>query len=444
VSEGTVVDSDIEVVRRHAEVLDPSRGVGQILDRIGDATLVLIGEATHGTQEFYRTRAHLTPALVSSRGFNIVAVEADWPDAFRANRWVRGHGTDADADAALGHFVRFPRWMWRNREVVHFLDWLRAHNARQPVDRQAGFYGLDLYSLHRSIDAVLAYLQSVDPAAAARARERYACFDLFGGDPQRYGHAAAIGASPTCERAVIAQLVELQRQAALYMSRDGHVAADEYFSAEQNARVVTGAEEYYRIMYGSGRASWNVRDEHMMATLDALLEHVGRLNTSARAVVWAHNSHLGDARATQMGVQGELNVGQLARERFGGEVQSIGFTTHTGTVTAAPTWDAPAELMAVRPSLPGSYERLFHDTGLGSFLLDLRGPAGDALREPRLERAIGVIYRPATERQSHYFSASLSRQFDLVIHYDVTRALEPLELWPQRDADLPDTWPSGV
>jgi len=436
--------STLDAVRAHAIPLDPSRGIGQILDLIGDATVVLIGEATHGTHEFYQTRAHLTQALIASRGFDVVAVEADWPDAFRANRWVRGQGDDRSATDALADFVRFPRWMWRNRVVVHFLDWLRAHNLRQAPQAQAGFFGLDLYSLHRSIAAVVRYLERTDPAAAAQARQRYACFDVFGVDPQAYGHATTHGVEPSCEREVVAQLADLRRRAAEYASRDGRIAADEYFSAEQNARLITDAERYYRAMFSNGRASWNLRDRHMMATLESVLGHARRMNGASRAVVWAHNSHLGDARATQMGAQGELNIGQLAREGFGPKVLSIGFTTHTGTMTAASNWDAPAELMSVRPSLPGSYERLFHDTGLGSFVIDLRGPAGAALGEPLLERAIGVVYRPGTERQSHYFRARLPAQFDLVIHYDTTRALEPLELWSRHEADLPETWPSGV
>jgi erythromycin esterase-like protein len=431
-------------IHDHAIVLDPARGVAQILACISDARVVLIGEASHGTHEFYHARAHITQALIASRGFNVVAIEADWPDAFRVNRWVRGNGTDASAEDALGDFVRFPRWMWRNREMLRFIDWLRDHNLKQPATRRAGVYGLDLYSLHRSMDAVLRYLDRIDSAAAARARLRYACFDVFGGDPQRYGHATNDGLAPSCEREVIAQLVELRRRAADYVRRDGRVAADEYFAAEQNARVVSDAERYYRVMFTAGRESWNLRDRHMMSTLEAVIAHVTRMNGDARAVVWAHNSHLGDARATQMGAQGELNVGQLAREKFAGAVQSIGFTTHTGSVTAAKDWDQPAELMAVRPSLPGSYERLFHDTGLPAFVLDLGGPVGAVLRRPRLERAIGVIYRPYTERHSHYFSASLPDQFDLVIHYDETRAVEPLELWSRPNADVAETWPSGV
>jgi erythromycin esterase-like protein len=291
---------------------------------------------------------------------------------------------------------------------------------------------------------VLSYLRGVDPDSAARARQRYACFDVFGLDAQAYGYATTLGLEESCEQAVVAQLVDLQRKAADYASRDGRIAADDHFAAEQNARVVTHAEGYYRAMFASSVSSWNLRDRHMMTTLEALLEHVTRMNGFARVVVWAHNSHLGDARATQMSKHGELNVGQLVREKFGEASRSIGFTTHTGTVTAALNWDDPAGRMAVRPSMTGSYERLFHESGIGSFALDLHGPVAELLRTPRLERAIGVVYRADTERRSHYFTATLPQQFDLVIHYDDTRALEPLERWSRHEVDLPETWPTGV
>jgi erythromycin esterase-like protein len=413
-----------------------------LVDAIGDARLVLIGEATHGTHEFYEARAELTRLLIEQRGFAIVAVEADWPDAYRVNRWVRGSSADHDAEAALGDFARFPRWMWRNREVVRFLTWLREWNdARDPAGR-VGFYGLDLYSMHRSMSAVLEYLKTVDPPAAARAEQRYACFSTFGDDPQAYGYASTLGLSPDCETEVTMQLVELRRQAAAYLQRDGHVAADEYFFAEQNARLVTNAETYYRAMFGGRVNSWNLRDTHMMETLDALLDHVG---PGSRAVVWAHNSHLGDARATEMGDAGELNLGQLVRVRFGTQAWLIGLTTHDGTVTAARNWDKPAERRHVRPSLAGSYERLFHDTGLDRFLLMLRGGrARPVLDGDRLERAIGVVYRPETERGSHYFRARLGEQFDAVIHIDTTSALAPLERWAVDEVDLPETYPSGL
>ena len=434
----------IDAIRREAIGLLAPAGLDRVIDLIADAQIVLIGEATHGTLEFYRTRALLTERLIESHGFNVVAVEGDWPDTLRANRWAHGNGDDWTAEEALGDFTRFPRWMWRNREVVRFLEWLRAENRRREPRQQTGFYGLDLYSLHRSMEAVLAYLRVVDPSAAERARQRYACFDVFGADTQAYGYATTLGLEESCERAVVAQLVELQRKAAEYASRDGRIAIDDYFSAEQNAHVVHAAEAYYRAMFGRGAESWNLRDRHMMSTLLAVLDHVRRLNGRARAVVWAHNSHLGDARATEMGAHGELNLGQLVREQFGDASRSVGFSTHTGSVTAAINWDAPADLMAVRPSLHGSYERLFHETGLGTFALDLRGPVAETLRAPRLERAIGVVYRAESERRSHYFRASLPAQFDVAIHYDETRAVEPLERWSRHEVDLPETYPTGV
>ena len=436
----------IDIVRRHAVPLDLETAAQRLLDAIDpDASLVLIGEATHGTHEFYRIRADLTRALIEHRGFTVVAVEADWPDAYRANRWVRMLGDDDTAEDALADFTRFPRWMWRNRDVVRFLRWLRAENADRPADARVGFYGLDLYSLHRSMARVIEYLDKVDPAAAERARHGYACFDVFGQDIQLYGYAASLNLERSCEDEVIQQLVELRRRAAEYAARDGRIAADEYFVAEQNARVVRNAETYYRAMFRGGAESWNVRDRHMMTTLEALRDHAGRGGQPARAIVWAHNSHLGDARATSMADIGELNLGQLARQRFGPSCVAIGMTTHDGEVTAAHEWDEPAALKTVRPSLAGSYERLFHDTGLPSFLLQLSTPElASALAGPRLERAIGVIYRPETERASHYFSARLPAQFEVLVHVDRTRALEPLEKWGRHEIDLPETYPTGV
>jgi erythromycin esterase-like protein len=437
----------VEVLRRHARRFEARSGLAPgLLDDIGNARLVLIGEATHGSHEFYRIRASLTSALIEARGFNLVAVEADWPDAYRANRWVRHTSGDADADQALSDFTRFPRWMWRNRDVVDFLQWLRGWNGRdRSLAHRVGFYGLDLYSLHASIAAVLSYLRKVDPPAAERARSRYGCFEDFGEDSQGYGYAATLGLTRSCEDDVVAQLVEVRRRAAEYASRDGQIAADEYFFAEQNARLVRNAEEYYRAMFAGRDVSWNLRDTHMMETLEALLVHVGRQSGTAKAVVWAHNSHLGDARATQMGARGELNLGQLVRQRFGGEAYLLGFTTHGGTVTAASNWDEPAHRKRVRPSLEGSYERLFNEVGLHDFLVPLREPeVRDVLAAERLERAIGVIYRPDTERTSHYFRARLADQFDAVIHVDHTHALVPLEKWAHDEADSPETYPTGI
>lgn len=422
------------------------RDFDPLLRRIGDARFVLLGEATHGTHDFYRVRAEITKRLIRELGFTAVVVEADWPDAYRVNRYVRGTGTDSTAEQALRDFRRFPQWMWRNADVLDFVGWLRAFNERQPPEAQVGFYGMDLYSLHASMEAVMRFLRKVDPEAAHRAARRYGCFGLSGDDPQRYGYAASLGLSASCEAEVVAQLVELRASAAAYARRNGRLAADDPFYAEQNARVVANAERYYRAMFGNHVSSWNVRDRHMTDTLGELAAFLEREGRPARLVVWAHNSHLGDARATTMGEQGEENVGQLVRQRFGSAVL-IGFTTFTGTVTAARDWDEPAERRTVRPALPESYEALFHLAGGPNFHLDLSHPplVPPGLDVARLQRAIGVIYRPESERWSHYFHARLPHQFDHVLHYDVTRAVEPLErtaAW--ETGEVPETFPSGV
>jgi erythromycin esterase-like protein len=430
--------------------VQPLRGASDdydaLLELIGDARFVLIGEASHGTHEFYRERALITRRLIEERGFEAVAVEADWPDAYRVNRYVRGAPEDADAEEALRGFRRFPTWMWRNAEVLDFVGWLRARNDRVSAQEAVGFYGLDLYSLHTSVAEVIAYLEGIDREAAARAGERYACFERFGGE-QLYGHAVRLGISESCREGVIAQLTELQRSADAYLRRDGLAAEAEQFYAEQNARLVAHAEHYYRSMFDDSDMSWDIRDRHMADTLIRLEQHLGRRGNAPRIVVWAHNSHVGDARMTEMGRRGQLNIGQLTRERWPDETALIGFTTYEGTVTAASNWDAPAPTrMRVRPALAGSYEAVFHEAGGSRFLVDLTsGEAGEALLSPMLERAIGVIYRPETERASHYFSALLAGQFDAVIHIDETRAVEPLERiagWGV--AEPPETYPSAL
>ncbi|MGE5837422.1 MAG: erythromycin esterase family protein [Acidobacteriota bacterium] len=438
----------VDVVRRCARPLTGDiHDYDSLLDGIGEARVVLIGEATHGTHEFYRHRALITGRLIREKGFRAVAVEADWPDAYRVNRYVRGVGPDRDAVESLADFRRFPAWMWRNADVLDFIGWLRAYNDQQPEQARAGFYGLDLYSLRASAEAVLSYLQKVDPEAAVRAQRRYACFDRFGDEMQAYAYTAGSGLSPSCENEVVSELIELRRRAADYAARDGRIAADEYFVAEQNARVVRNAEEYYRTMLAGRVESWNLRDRHMADTLRELRRFLGRSHPGVRVVVWAHNSHLGDARATELGPTGELNLGQLVREESGAEAVLVGLTTHTGTVTAAAEWDGPALRRHVRPSVAGSYERLFHETGLQRFLLPLRTDPElrSLLRQPRLERAIGVIYAPRTERRSHYFHAQLPDQFDFVLHFDETRAVEPLErtaAW--ETAEVAETFPSGL
>jgi protein-L-isoaspartate(D-aspartate) O-methyltransferase len=407
-----------------------------LLDRIGGARVVLIGEATHGTSEFYRMRERISRELIARRGFSFVAIEGDWPDAARIDHYVRHFEYRPSEWIA---FARFPQWMWRNEETLAFVDWLRLHNSAAAPHERAAFYGLDIYSLYTSIGEVLRYLDRVDPATAAIARQRYSCLTPWQADPAAYGHAALSGIYRTCEKDVVNILKEILNKQNLYMASDG----EQFIDAVHNARLVASAERYYRIMYYGSRASWNLRDQHMFETLKALLAFHGR---DSRAVVWAHNSHVGDASATEMSARGEFNVGELCRKEFGDHAYSIGFGTHAGTVAAASDWDGPMEIKTVLPSHRRSYENLCHETGEARFFLPLRHAIPDGLRRelmlPRLERAIGVIYRPETELASHYFQAVLPSQFDEYIWFDETNAVTPFET--RNLAGLPDTYPFGL
>jgi protein-L-isoaspartate(D-aspartate) O-methyltransferase len=408
-----------------------------LLHRVGDARVVLIGEATHGTSEFYRMRARITKELIDRMDFNIVAIESDWPDAAAIDSHVRP-GTRRSVTATA--FTRFPTWMWRNEETRDFVDWLAQHNEETVDDaHQVAVYGLDLYSLDASIGAVLDFLDRVDPKAGELARVRYGCFSPWETDPAVYGRAVSSGRLEACEDEVLAVLGDLLRKRLAYEVDDGEAV----FDAERNATVIREAERYYRVMYRGSRESWNLRDRHMFDVLTAALEHRGE---DARAVVWAHNSHVGNARATEMGSRGELNIGQLAKETFEEGAFTIGFGTHHGTVAAASNWGEPVQFMKIRPSHSDSYERVCHDTDLTGFLLPLRYPAVPELREellePRLERAIGVIYRPESEIVSHYFQAALPAQFDEYIWIDETSAVRPL---PAHElAGVPDTYPFAL
>ena len=417
------------------DIDDP--GFAAAFDRYADARVVLIGEASHGTSDFYRARAAITRRLIAEHGFEVVAVEADWPDAAAIDRHVR---LQPHQEMTPPPFTRFPTWMWRNTDVETFVGWLREHNAPQSVESRAAFYGLDLYNMRASMAAVLAYLDRADPAAAAEARDRYGCMAPWNNMPAAYGRAALSEGYAICERQVVSILVDLVRKAADYAAHDG----ERLFDATQNARLVVDAERYYRAMYYGAAESWNLRDRHMFETLNRILQMRG---PQAKAVVWAHNSHIGDARYTEMGAaRGELNLGQLCRERFGGDAALIGFGTHTGTVMAASDWDAPAEVKVVRPSRPDSYEALCHGVGVGRFLVDLRPghnePLRADLREPRLERYIGVVYRPDSERMSHYAHASLSEQYDGFVWFDKTRAVTELPTQVRVGED--ETYPFGL
>jgi erythromycin esterase-like protein len=435
-------DEIAAAIARAAEPLpEPENpAFGAMFDRFADARIVLLGEASHGTSEFYRARAAITRRLIERHGFNMVAVEADWPDAATIDRHVRNRSPKQDGEPP---FTRFPTWMWRNREFGGFVGWLRAHNETLAAADRVSFHGLDLYNLNASIRAVIDYLDEVDPAAAATARERYGCLKPWRENPAGYGRTALREGHARCEAGVVATLRDLFARQRDYAANDG----DDFLDAAQNARLVANAEAYYRAMYYGAAASWNLRDEHMFDTLDLLMRSKG---PDARAVVWAHNSHIGDARFTDMGEsRDELNLGQLARESYGEAARLVGFGTHTGTVAAADDWDAPMKIKRVNPSRPDSYERLAHDSGVERFLLDLREGVNDEVRqlllEQRLERYIGVIYRPDTERWSHYSSASLSAQYDAFVWFDTTSAVTPLPAPTQRgDGDADDTYPFGL
>jgi len=386
---------------------------------------VLLGEATHGTAEFYRMRAQITQALIAGYGFDAVAIEGDWPDVWRVNRYVQGDGDD-NGEQALADFERFPSWMWRNEEFLSFILWLRAHNAGLPVEQRTGIYGLDLYSLYRSAEAVIGYLDRTDPVQAGTARRHYAALDHVR-DPAAYGYQAAAGLRAPAREGAVRQLLQLRNDEAAYISRNGLAAMDSHYFAEQNALVVVNAEAYYREMFGRRVSTWNLRDAHMVQTLYSLVAYRQRRGSSGRTVVWAHNSHLGDARATESHLRGEWNLGQLVRQRAGAQALLIGFTTYTGHVCAASEWDGDPEYKRIVPALPDSWEALFHATGLDRFFLPLGPGASPPLFETMLERAIGVLYLPHTERVSHYFSASIANQFDALFHLDETAALEPLQ-----------------
>lgn len=421
-----------------------------VIDLLKHKSFILLGEATHGTNEFYEARVEITKQLITNHKLHAIAIEGDWPSAYRVNRYIRWQGNDTNANEALSGFTRFPLWMWRNTVILEFVEWLRKHNEDLPARQQVGFYGLDMYSMYESIGAVLEYLDQVDPDAAIEARKNYSCLDHTK-NAQLYGFGVKIEQRPSCESEVVDQLIALRNKSLIYAKPDNFISEDDQFQAEQNAHLIKSAESYYRQMFNNRANIWNLRDNHMIETLDELYKHLlgrNKKDKKIKIAVWAHNSHIGDARATYMYHAAQYNLGQLARERYGDDCVLIGFTTYTGTVTAASEWDGPAERKNIRAAASDSTENIFHKTDLKNFYFYLADPANKEIvnlfSKKKAQRAIGVIYRPEAERASHYFSCEPARQFDAIIHYDETNALEPLDPASEWIVGEKNTFPSGI
>ena len=428
-------------LKKIARPLSTPADLDPLIDAVGDARFVLLGEASHGTSEFYTWRTEISKRLIEEHGFSFIAVEGDWPDCYRVNRYVKGMpDSGSSARDVLHAFERWPTWMWANREIVALVDWMHEHNRSLPEDRQAGFYGLDVYSLWDSMRAVTEYLQRIDPQLARTAIRAYNCFEPYAEDAQEYARATAL-VPTSCESEAVSVLRRLRERAPEFAG-DGR---ESYFNAEQNALVARNAELYYRTMVRGGPGSWNVRDLHMTETLDRLMAHHG---PRAKAIVWEHNTHVGDARFTDMARAGMVNVGQVVRERHGRDgVLLVGFGTHRGTVIAAEEWGAPMERMRVPAARDGSFEDLMRDTNCGDALLlfdgsDNGGVAG--LDSPLGHRAIGVVYDPDRERWGNYVPTIVPRRYDAILYIDETRAVDPLHMPVRVDGEVPETYPSGV
>ncbi len=425
----------LEEIRNVSIPVEGAQDYDSLLKLIGDSSFVLLGAATHGTLEFHSARADITMRLIREKNFAAVAVEADWPDAYRINRYVRGMGLDRFASDSLDDFTQFPAWMWKNEATLDFIGELHEHNSLLPDKSKVGFYGLDLYSFYSSADATIRFLAETDPEAAERARSRFSCFEQFNHGSESNGIEAAMDIEESLRDKAAARLSELRREGMERIRKEGLTARGELFFARQNALLAETAEEHYRMMFSGRTSMWNSRDRHMADTLDALAGHIA-LVRPPKVVAWAHNSHIGDARATDFSDWGRVNLGQLARERHGTDAALVGFTTYHGTVSAASDWGAAVERKKIQPASPGSCEDLFHRTGTRSFLLPLRNPpqSMQALHDRRPERAIGAVYQPRSERSNHNIYADLQNQFDAIIHFDHTKAVKPLEYNPVWEA----------
>lgn len=432
------VEKLVDGVKEHALPLETDADLDPLLERIGDARVVLLGEASHGTSEYYTWRDRLSRRLITEKGFSFIAVEGDWPDCYTVNRYAKGwDGAGTTAREVLHAYERWPTWMWANEEVAALAEWLRQHNQGRDDERKVGFYGLDVYSLWESMDVVTRYLEKLDPALAARARRAYGCFDPYQEDVQEYAFATAV-VPTSCEEEVVRILNELRSKGPDFREE----SREAFFNAEQNALVARNGELYYRTMIRGGSASWNVRDTHMMETLDRLLKHHG---PQSKAIVWEHNTHVGDARATDMARAGMVNIGQLARQEYGDDVFIAGFSSYAGSVIAGEEWGAPMEAMTVPEARDGSWEAIFHRAGARNKLLLLdRFDEVDGALDARGHRAIGVVYRPEQERFGNYVPTVMPYRYDAMLYIDETHALHPLHMRPREAHELPETYPSGM
>jgi erythromycin esterase-like protein len=439
---GTTDPSAISTaLQKQARPLESGADLDPLIDRIGKARYVLLGEATHGTSEFYQWRATLTRRLVQDHGFSFIAVEGDWPDCYRVNRYAKRYPDSGDnARDVLHAFERWPSWMWANREVAELAEWMHDYNRRRASERQVGFYGLDVYSLWDSMHAVVDYLESIDPALARAARAAYRCFEPYGEDVQEYARATAL-VPTTCEREAVAVLSAVRNKAKEFR-QDGH---DAFFNAEQNALVARNAERYYRTMVRGGPTSWNVRDTHMVETLERLMQHH---DADAKAIVWEHNTHIGDARFTDMARAGMFNVGQLVRQSHDeDDVVLVGFGTHHGTVIAGQEWGAPMRRMRVPPARENSFEHALHeaDTGNALLLFDGNDDGGiEGLEEPIGHRAIGVVYDPRNEAWGNYVPTIIPRRYDAFMYIEETTGVDALHMPVLVDGEPAETFPSGM
>jgi erythromycin esterase len=436
--ENSNLDLISRAVERQALPLRDKKDLKLLLQRLSSAKIVMLGEASHGTQEFYEWRRLISQELIAHHGFHFIAVEGDWPACYQLNRFVKGE-IPGNAKDALSNFQRWPTWMWANTDIIELAHWLRYHNQEVGSIDQAGFYGLDVYSLFESIEEVLKQCEKLSPTLAAKIRDRYECFEAFNRDERFY--AKSLSNFPEgCEDEVLNNLRDL-----LQLRVDKIRQSESLFDAQQNARIVANAESYYRAMVLGGEDSWNIRDRHMMDTLDSLLKHSG---PDSKAIVWAHNTHIGDYRATDMVTQGQVNIGGLAREKYGNsQVQLVGFSTYEGKTTASRAWNGPTLSTTVPPAMLGSYEAVFHQVAkrsrMDNFILPLRDKSEEALARVLGHRAIGVVYNPLTERYGNYVPTSLSNRYDAMIFLDHTHALTAL---PQKfnRKDIPETWPQGL